>query len=103
MNAIDWPGLARGALWIIGLSCSLAAFSHMRWTAQRMGVPLRSALGWDSFLAPFFGGLVLFAFGMAWGAAELWEIAAWLILAALLVWQVVASICNFRRESREGE
>jgi hypothetical protein len=92
MDAIDWPALARGALWIAGLSCSLAAFSHMRWTAQQMGVPLRTALGWDSFLAPFFAGLVLFATGMAWGATQLWEILAWAILAVLFGWQAVASM-----------
>ena len=67
LDAIDWPVLGRGILWVFGLSVALAAFSHLRWAAKRAGVPLRIAMGWDSFLAPFFAGLVLFAAGMALG------------------------------------
>jgi hypothetical protein len=91
LNAIDWLGLARGALWIAGLSCSLAALSHMRWRAKQTGTPLRNALGWDSFLAPFYAGFVLFAAGLAWGAVRLWEGVAWGILAALFAWQTIIS------------
>ena len=103
MEAIDWPALARGALWVIGLSCSLAAFSHMRWTAQQMGVPLRKALEWDSFLAPFFAGLVLFSIGLAWGATRLWETAAWGILGALFAWQAIASVRAVHDEHDEED
>lgn len=100
MDAIDWPALARGILWIVGLSISLAAFSHMRWTAQQMGVPLRTALGWDSFLAPFFAGLVLFSAGLAWGATRPWETAAWGILAVLFAWQAFVSVRSSARRPR---
>lgn len=88
MDAIDWPALARGILWVFGLSVSLAALSHVRWAAKREGVRLRSAISWDSFLVPFFAGLVLFAAGMAWGAAALWERIAWSVLGLLFAWQV---------------
>lgn len=97
MDAIDWLALARGALWVFGLSISLAAFSHVRWAAQRAGVPLRKAVGWDSFLAPFFAGLVLFAAAMAWGGTRLWETLAWAALAVLFAWQVVLSVRAARR------
>ena len=65
---MDWPALFRGALWIAGIGLALAAFSQTRWVAKHAGVPLRTAVSWDSFLAPFFAGLVLFSAGMAWGA-----------------------------------
>jgi hypothetical protein len=98
VDAIDWPALARGTLWIVGLSISLAASSHVRWIAKQQGVPLRSALGWDSFLAPFFGGLILFAIGLAWGAERPWETVAWIVLAVLFAWQVAAAIRNLGRK-----
>ncbi len=109
MDAIDWPVLGRGILWVSGLSVALAAFSHVRWAAKRAGVPLRIAMGWDSFLAPFFAGLVLFAAGMALGAGRLWEAIAWGVLALLFVWQMVLAIRGIRRAdegppvSRGGE
>lgn len=99
LDAIDWPALARGALWVFGLSVSLAAASHVRWVVKRAGVPLRNAIGWDSFLAPFFAGLVLFAAGMAWGAGRLWEMLAWAILALLFAWQALVAFRESRRAS----
>lgn len=98
MDAIDWPGLARGALWVLGLSIALAALSHLRWAAQRAGVPLRKAFGWDSFLAPSCAGLVLFAVGLSCGAAKVWERLAWAALAVLFAVQVARALINLRRD-----
>lgn len=99
MDAIDWPGLARGALWVLGLSVSLAALSHLQWAAKRDGVPLRRALSWDSFLAPFCAGLALFAVSMALGAGRLWETLAWLVLALLFIVQVALALRGMRRHA----
>jgi hypothetical protein len=99
LDAIDWRSLARGVLWILGLSVSLAALSHVRWAAKRAGVPLRIAIGWDSFLAPFFAGLALFAAGMMWGASHLWEVLAWAALALLFAWQALLAFRDGRRAS----
>lgn len=99
MDALDWPALARGALWIGGLGCSLAALSYVRWAAQRRGVPLRTALGWDAFLAPFWSGLVLFSLGLAWGAEAGWQRWAWIGLALLFAWQALLSARLARRAS----
>ncbi len=96
MDAMDWPLLARGALWVFGLALSLAAFSHARWTAKRDGVALRKALSWDAFLAPFCAGLTLFAISLAWGAAALWERLVWLALALLFAAQVVLALRGMR-------
>ena len=38
MNLIDWPALARNALWILGLSIVLAAWSYVSWLAARRKV-----------------------------------------------------------------
>jgi hypothetical protein len=101
MDAMDWPALFRGALWIAGLSISLAAFSHLRWVAQQNAVPLRIAVSWDSFMAPFFAGLMLFAAGMAWGALALWERIAWAAIGIVFAWQAVYSARAIRSGPRE--
>lgn len=98
---MDWPALWRGALWILGLSVALAAFSHARWAAKQQGVSLRIAVNWDSFLAPFFAGLTLFAVGMAFGARAAWEIVAWAAVAVALAAQAVFSTRNLRRGPQE--
>lgn len=101
---MDWSALLRGALWIAGLSIALAAFSHMRWTAKHEGVPLRMAVSWDSFLAPFFAGLALFAAGMAWGAQAAWETIAWAIIGIIFAAQVAWSVRSvWRGPSKRGE
>jgi hypothetical protein len=101
MDAMDWPALWRGALWIAGLSIALAAFSHARWIAKQQGVSLRIAVNWDSFLAPFFAGLTLFAAGMAFSARARWEIIAWVTVAAAFAAQAVLSARNLRRGPQE--
>jgi hypothetical protein len=104
MDAMDWPMLWRGALWIGGLSIALASFSHARWIAKQKGVPLRIAVSWDSFLAPFVAGLALFAAGMAWGAQALWEILAWSILAVIFAAQALWSArCMLQGPKERGE
>lgn len=97
MDAIDWPGLGRGILWVFGLGLSLAALSHLRWAAKRAGVPLRSAIGWDSFLAPFFAGLVLFSMSMALSAGRMWETIAWAVLALVFAREVALAVRGARR------
>lgn len=103
LDGIDWPALARGFLWVLGLSISLAAASHVRWAAKRAGVPLRNAIVWDSFLAPFFAGLVLFAAGQAWGAGRVWETIVWVALSLLFAWQVALAIRGARRAATGPE
>ena len=101
MDAMDWSVLFRGALWIAGLSLALASFSHARWAAQQEGVPLRIAVSWDAFTAPFFAGLTLFAAGMAWGALALWEALAWAAVGVVFAAQAVWSARSLRRGPKE--
>jgi hypothetical protein len=87
MNLIDWPALARNALWILGLSIVLAAWSHMCWRAAQRGVRLRRAAGWPAFEAPSSAGLVLFAASLAWGATRSWERILWMVLGVAFLAQ----------------
>lgn len=90
MTLIDWPGVARNALWILGLSIALAAWSHARWWAGMAGRKLRDILEWPRFQVPFAVGLTLFCVSLAWSAVRWWERGLWGLLALAFIWQVIA-------------
>jgi hypothetical protein len=92
MQGFDWLTLARGALWVSGLSLALAAWSYASWWASVHRLPLRQALGRNAFVAPFDLGLALFAAAMAWGAVATWERAAWGAVSLILVILPVRSL-----------
>jgi hypothetical protein len=87
----DWPGLISGALWILGLSIALAAWSYSSWWAASRGRPVREALGMRLFVVPFFAGLALFCAGLAWGADRLWGRALWIAAGLGCLWTVVGA------------
>ena len=97
MNLIDWPSLVRNALWILGLSAVLAAWSHLSWLAARRGVRIRRTLDWPVFVAPASAGLALFSISLAWGATRMWERILWILLAAAFVAQMVQGWREARR------
>ncbi len=97
MELIDWPGVARNALWIIGLSIVLAAWSHLRWWARRHGVRVRHAFDWPRFQVPFNAGLILFCSSLAWSSVHWWERGMWVFLGIASVWQMVATWLFARR------
>ena len=88
MNLIDWPALARNALWILGLAIVLAALSYTSWLAAARGVRLPRALGWPVFGVPSSAGLALFAASLAWGSTRPWERILWIILGLAFLAQV---------------
>lgn len=91
MQIIDWAGLARGMLWVLGLSAALAAWSFAYWRARAGHLRLAEALDRPGFQTPFNGGLMLFACGLAWSASALWERLVWLALALAFAWLAAAS------------
>lgn len=91
MELIDWPFVARNALWILGLSIALAAWSYTSWWAARRRARLRQALGLPLFQVPFSAGLTLFAASLAWGATRWWERGLWILLGLAFVWQTAVS------------
>lgn len=96
---IDWAALARNALWILGLSVALAAWSYASWQAGVQRIRLRQALRRPACQAPFYLGLLLFSAGLAWGARRTWELIAWIILAVAFAWQAASAL---RRASRQS-
>jgi hypothetical protein len=88
---MDWPDVARGALWILGLSIALAAWSYAYWWARQQQVSLRRVAGMPMFTIPFFTGLALFSAALAWGLESLWLRVVWAVVGAWCLWQVVRS------------
>ncbi len=91
MDLIDWVGVAKNALWILGLAIMLAAFSYADWWAATNHARLRTVLGAPIFQTPFNLGLTLFAAGLASTSRTWWEIGAWIVLGLLFAWQTIAS------------
>lgn len=100
MQVLDWGTLARGALWIAGLSTVLAAWSFAYWRAREDHVPLRDVLGRPVFQLVFNGGLAMFTGGLALGSPVLWERLAGLALALVFAWLAVTAGWLLLRESR---
>ena len=99
MNLIDWPSLVRNALWILGLSIVLAAWSHVSWLAAQRGVRAWRAIDWPVFEVPASAGLALFSISLAWGATRTWERILWIMLTAAFLAQVVH---GWRQARRRG-
>lgn len=91
MELIDWPGVARNALWIVGLSIVLAAWSYNRWWAAMHDVKLRQWLDRPRLQAPVSVGLLLFSVSLAWSAVRWWERGLWILLSLSFAWQLVSA------------
>jgi hypothetical protein len=89
MDLIDWPGAARNALWIVGLSIALATLSYASWWAKLRRLQLRAVIDRSQFAAPFAAGMLLFTISLAWSAPRWWERGLWIVLALAFLWQLV--------------
>jgi hypothetical protein len=98
MTLIDWPSLVRNALWILGLSVLLAAWSYVSWLAAQRRTRAWRAIAWPVFAVPASAGLGIFAISMAWGATRAWERVLWIILAAAFLAQMAQAWREARRE-----
>ncbi len=84
---IDWPNTFYNALWILGLSIILAAFSYADWRARLGGEKLRQRLNASSFQLPLSLGLLLVSLSLLLLAHTWWERLIWAIFALLFAWQ----------------
>ena len=103
---IDWIGVARNALWILGLSIVLAALSYALWWARISRHGLRRTLGRAAFQVPLNLGLLLFSISLAWGSWRIWERLAWIALAVAFACQVILALRTGRtgaEVSSQGE
>lgn len=79
---IDWYLVATSALWILGASILLAAFSYHKWAAAERGVRLREQWSQWSWQLSWTGGMLLFCLGLGLSeGSHWWERALWLGLA----------------------
>jgi len=85
---IDWAMVGANGLWIVGLVLGLATLSYASWDAwdthetfrRRLGLPLpQRALALAGFL---------FCLGLGATSRLTWQVAVWLVLAGLFLWQV---------------
>jgi hypothetical protein len=102
---IDWYGVLRNTLWIVGLAVALAAFSYAEWWRhlQAPKQSLRQALSGAGFQAASGLGMVLFCAGLALGSDRWWQIAAWGVLGLLFAWQSVSAWQTLRRAARSAQ
>ena len=89
MDLIDWSFVVRNALWILGLSIVLAAWSYTSWWASTHHVRVRQALGLPMFTLPLFAGMLLFSTSLAWGATRWWERVLWIGLGIAFLAQLI--------------
>jgi len=80
---IDWWGVFRNTLWIVGLSIGLAAWSYAAWWAHAHHFRLRQALRMPLFIIPFSMGMALFSLGLALCGRKWWEVSVWGVLSIL--------------------
>ena len=85
---IDWGNLAVNALWILGCSLALAAFSYASWQASVHGEKITVSLKSPGIRLSLHLGGLLFCLGLALGADSLLEKIVWALLGiAILVHQ----------------
>lgn len=103
MALIDWLYVARNALWILGLSVALAAWSHISWWASVRSQRLRHALSLPLFVVPFSMGMLMFATSLAWGATRWWECVLWAGLALWFAWEIISGARRAHGEGWSGQ
>ena len=100
MELIDWPYVARNALWLLGLSVAFAAWSHSSWRAAVHGQRLRQTLEQPLFVVPFAAGMLLLAASLAWGATRGWERLLWVSLGLWFAWELAVGVRRARGTGR---
>ena len=90
---IDWYLVATSALWILGASILLAAFSYHQWLAGERGRRLRDQWHERSWRLASAAGMLLFClgFGLSEGS-RWWERVVWLALAASFAVQLFQAL-----------
>ena len=90
LSLIDWPMVAFGAIWIVGLAVILSALGFAYYEAVEAGERLRERWRLPAYQRALNAGLTLFCLGMIGSADRLWEQVVWGLSAAafaVYTWQ----------------
>lgn len=98
MGLIDWSSVARGILWVSGLSIVLATCSYASWRSAQQRVSLRKMLSRAAYQVTAATGFLLFSAGLAWDASRPWERLAWAVLALAFVGWIIAGWSTMRSQ-----
>lgn len=97
---IDWYLVATSALWILGASILLAAFSYHHWLAGELGGRLRDQWHERSWRLAAAAGMLLFSLGLGLSeGSRWWERVAWFALTA---WFAVQGFHALRQRDAPG-
>src|SRR5438477_5766834 len=97
---IDWINVALNALWVVGLSVILAAFSYHHWLAAESSRPLRDVLSRPSWTVPFSAGMALTCLGFGYGlGSRWWERAIWTALAIVFTYELLTNLRQRQRKT----
>ena len=100
---IDWVNVALNALWILGLSIILAAFSYHQWLAGETASRLRELWLQPSWQIPFSAGMLLTSIGLGYGVAERWwEKVIWTSVAVFYASDLVRIVRRGRHNGHSG-
>ena len=95
-DLIDWKSVALHALWIIGLSFNVAAFSFHHWLARTNGRRLRDQLASPSWGIASSFGLMLFCLSFTIRGDGVIESMLWALLFLAFLWRLVFLMTSFR-------
>jgi hypothetical protein len=97
---IDWYLVATSALWILGASILLAAFSYHQWLAGERGGRLRDQWQERSWRLASAAGMLLVCAGLGLSeGSRWWERIAWFAIAAVFAFQGIQAL----RERTAGQ
>ena len=82
LSLIDWPMVAFGAIWIVGLAVILSALGFAYYEAVEAGERLRERWRLPAYQRALNAGLTLFCLGMIGSAEAIWEWVLWGLLTA---------------------
>jgi hypothetical protein len=100
---IDWWGVFSNALWVLGLSVLLAAWSMAYYEAQRTGQKTLELLGTRGYSWVVMVGLVLFCAGLAATEDRLWAQILWGLLGVAFIVDQLLRWRNDRHSTSDKE
>ncbi len=89
---IDWVGIAKNSLWIIGLATILASLNWASWLAASRGTRLRATIATPSVQAWLNLGLTLFSAGLFFSARPALERVLWAVFVLCFIAQVLMAL-----------